>query len=557
MEFFYKRRGALIATCIFLLTTLLFTLDLFLQKARPASFDEVVHLTTIAQFAQAFQSGDFLVRWANNYSNYGGPLGIIAHQTTAYFGGLLVLLTSNVHFSFNILYFLGLFLSVLTFYVFLRQDFSERASLVAAVLYQFSAYRIMNVYVRGALPEIWAAIFLPLVLLAIRVGCRKNRFRGILLALISIFLLAVTHPMMLIVYLPIIGGVLVYEVWKAKREKCLCFLSQVLAMGFGVGLAAYYLLPLLLEIKYFYHGLSTNHFVSGYTLSLRNYFWENWPYFYQHDIYARGHVLNFGLIETLGVFLLVVLFMQALWRKNKKEKLFLLTWLVILIIYLLLLLPYSEILFQKISLLGNIQFQWRMLSGLIFIPGIIYAYFLNKLPGKIQYWFALLLLVLMAYLRFPQLYGKNFTNFSQARYFFTRENVHTVSMNTIWSDKSENYPQKTKQYAVISGRGKVRPILLQNSERLYETEANTLLRLVDYTFYFPGWRVYVDGVEQNIEFQDMNYRGLITYQVPAGKHSVKVVFENTKIRLLANLLSVFSAVCGGLFFFLVRKRLRK
>ena len=62
--------------------------------------------------------------------------------------------------------------------------------------------------------------------------------------------------------------------------------------------------------------------------------------------------------------------------------------------------------------------------------------------------------------------------------------------------------------------------------------------MIDYTFYFPGWKAYVDGKPATIEFQNPNYRGVITYLVPQGKHTVVLRYEDTKIRLLGKILTV-------------------
>jgi len=108
---------------------------------------------------------------------------------------------------------------------------------------------------------------------------------------------------------------------------------------------------------------------------------------------------------------------------------------------------------------------------------------------------------------------------------------------------------------IIEGKGRIEKRLERNSWRTYEVIAQSPeIRLVDNTFYFPGWKVYVDKKETPIEFQDMNYRGVITYRVPEGRHTVEVKFTNTKIRLLANSISIFSIGVFGLLV-LFRKRL--
>ena len=129
-------------------------------------------------------------------------------------------------------------------------------------------------------------------------------------------------------------------------------------------------------------------------------------------------------------------------------------------------------------------------------------------------------------------------------------------LNTVWTDKSEDYPDKNPQGEIIEGKGKIIGETLKNSSRMYTVNAATPLRMIDHTFYFPGWKVYVDGNPVTIEFQNPKYRGVITYQVPPGKHSIYVVFEDTKVRLLGKILSVVSLILFFALFFL-RNRIGK
>ena len=123
-------------------------------------------------------------------------------------------------------------------------------------------------------------------------------------------------------------------------------------------------------------------------------------------------------------------------------------------------------------------------------------------------------------------------------YFFSKENAHSILMNTIWTGKSEDYPDKNQQEKIIEGQGKIINAVIKNSSRNYQIQASTPLKMEDLTFYFPGWNVYIDGVKTNIEFQNPSFRGVITYTVPAGKHDVFLNFEDTKIRLFGKILSL-------------------
>ena len=98
-------------------------------------------------------------------------------------------------------------------------------------------------------------------------------------------------------------------------------------------------------------------------------------------------------------------------------------------------------------------------------------------------------------------------------------------------------------------KGKIISSQVQNGKRMYKVSAQSDLQMVDYTFYFPGWHAYVDDIKTDIQFQDPAYRGVITYAVPKGEHEVKVVFEDTKIRIFGKIITLLSFAATGILFF--------
>jgi flagellar biogenesis protein FliO len=64
-------------------------------------------------------------------------------------------------------------------------------------------------------------------------------------------------------------------------------------------------------------------------------------------------------------------------------------------------------------------------------------------------------------------------------------------------------------------------------------------QLVFHTFYFPGWRVTVNG--QEVVPFPVSERGLLGMVVPAGESEVRLRFDETPVRLIADLLSALVA----------------
>ena len=80
----------------------------------------------------------------------------------------------------------------------------------------------------------------------------------------------------------------------------------------------------------------------------------------------------------------------------------------------------------------------------------------------------------------------------------------------------------------------------------YVLVAKEKSRLAENTLYFPGWRVALDGQPLEVEFQDPNYRGLMTFWVEAGEHLLDVKFSDTKLRAAASLLGLTGIILVAL-----------
>lgn len=548
---------------IVFIISLILVLDLFLHSGQPATFDGISHITAIAQFHQALSDGDFPVVWTDKYANYGLPMALVAHQLPNYLGAFLSNFSDNMVTNYNMLLFLAVLLSGLFFYRFLRIYFSPIISLLGTVIFTFAPYKIINIYIRGAMPEVFASIFVPLIFIGIYDLVNKKSMRSVLLLILSFTLLVLTHPMLFVINLFLIlpyftflffqnqSVIKVKDIVRDIDYKILVIFFGVIV--FSLCIAAFYLIPLFMETKYLVYGREASQSTHQY-LSWSNFLSPEWYYFLNTDIFHRGHFIKTGVVEFISLFLgLLVLIYK--WFITKDTRMSILEYAVITgFVILFFVTQYSEVFYNHISILAAIQFPWRMLSAFMFIPPIIIAYLLKDVKSHR----ILILLMLMFALQYlPQLYGKNYTNYEKEHYLFTAINLGQEK-NTVWTGKTEDYSIQKQKYAVIEGKGRVTQATVKNSERVYSVEAKSSIRMVDYTFYFPGWNVYVNGKPAPIEFQDPNYRGVITYKLPKGMHEVKVVFEDTKVRLLAKLISIISLIgLPILLYFLNKKKFFK
>jgi hypothetical protein len=331
----------------------------------------------------------------------------------------------------------------------------------------------------------------------------------------------------------------------------------VISIGLGLLIASYYLLPLVLEMKYFYQGAGQSSINSQAFFQLKNFFDPNWYYFYTHPG-PRGDFVKLGLPESLlfvtgSVVLLIQLkkntskAFKTFWLNNKN----LITWWLVSSLSVMLLLKPSLPLYQVIPGLAQLQYPWRFLAVLQFALPLLFIFTVQKISFLQNKLVLLLVITILLVLRIPQLYGKNYVTYSEQEFYFTESNLHSQNLNTIWTGPAEEYPIKNNQAEIIEGTGHIETLELKNASRQYKIKADSRVRVVDYTFYFPGWEVIADKKPLDIQFQDPNYRGVITYFLDPGEYLVEVNYKPTKIRAISRAISILGLVLAGVWCYIL------
>jgi hypothetical protein len=420
-------------------------------------------------------------------------------------------------------------ISSILLYWFLRIYYRPLAAVAGVMLYNFAPYRILNLYVREALPEFLASVFFPMIMLGTYYFVKKKKRWAVPLMVVFFAVIALSHPMMLVVGSILFGSYFLFLL-KDEKKKLKPTILYTVFLAWGILIAGYYVFPLKMENKYFYYGQQENHLTPGQYLSAENYLSREWHYFYRDDIVNRGHFVKGGLLESLVLAAGVLYLLSRLAKRRfRLELVDLATFVGVVLVFMTT--KYAGIFYERINLLSNIQFPWRMLSAYVYIPAIILAHGVNSVKSpRWRFYATAAVIVLVAWIRFPQAYSKNNTYHNLDRYYFTVANLHSVLMNTVWTGETADYPVKEVKGEIVEGEGELVITEVKNGYRDYQLSAETEVRMADYTFYFPGWKVYVDGVETPIEWQDPAYRGVITYRVPAGEHELSLRFEETRVR---------------------------
>jgi hypothetical protein len=194
---------------------------------------------------------------------------------------------------------------------------------------------------------------------------------------------------------------------------------------------------------------------------------------------------------------------------------------------------------ERLPLLSFVQYPWRFLSIIIPVTAFIGAYISHRI--RMRFWSIILIGASVAfsytYTR-PVIYAPRDGNYYMSRKNFTDG---TSSMGnsfstiwTVWKEKRSDYILEVKNGKAPGGI--VDHSYLKKTFTLWsdlESEVNTPI------LYYPGWKVIVDNKETPIRYET---DGTIKFLVPGGKHQVTVVFTQTLVRKIADILSIVTLV---------------
>lgn len=213
----------------------------------PAADDSVAHSVWYAHFSQQLWSGELYPRWlADVNAGLGSPVFYYYAPLPYYASGLLApLFPSGV----SVLRPLGVAsafavtASGLAAYVWLRGPTGTRAAAAGALVYVFAPYHLaFDLYMRDALAEVFAFVWLPLVVHFTR-GVRDGQARAAPLLATSYAALALTHLPTVVIFTPVV--VCYALLTTAHGHRLRAVLKSLAALALGAGLAAVYLVPAL------------------------------------------------------------------------------------------------------------------------------------------------------------------------------------------------------------------------------------------------------------------------------------------------------------------------
>lgn len=243
------------------------------------------HVYFLFEYDRLVQDGIWWPRWSPDFAfGYGYPFFNIYGPFSHFLAELLVHFAGfDYTAAVKSIFMVSIGASAMAMYTFVRSWQGRASGLVAAVVYTYIPYHLLNLYVRANLAESMAFVWLPLCLWSVRQAVRHPRFRWIIGIAVSYAGLMLTSNLVIVLFTPLLGLyalllVLVYSrptemstlqnvvgSWWQQLQFCLtnrewwrhrlaAWLKTAWVPGIGliagIGLSAIFWLPMALERQY-------------------------------------------------------------------------------------------------------------------------------------------------------------------------------------------------------------------------------------------------------------------------------------------------------------------
>lgn len=522
-------------------------------------------------FDKALRSGQFPVRWVDDLGfGYGYPLFVFYPPLVYMLGELIHLLGFSFISSIKSVFFLSIFLSGISIYIFAKELWGKISGLASALFYILIPYRALDIYVRGALAEAFSFVWLPLILWSFYKLAKTNKNRYVFFSSASLALLMITHNL---IFLPFMMFLCIYAAFLliASDKKVELLYRMILSFAFAGSLSAFFWIPALMEKKYTIVDqlLLVNlanynlHFV--YPQQLWNW---TWGFGGSSEGLMDGISFKIGKLHIVVALLSTLVASLLKLRIGKNTRVSqnfrnVLIFFVLFIFSAFMTTFYSKFIWDLLTPLGYLQFPWRFLTftalfSSILAGALIYSLRLTVLKLTAIMAICVLLVVPNLKLFKPQIYRENLTDeiatseelinwdISSSSFEYLPKGVtlktNMAGANTVDINEEDIPKNKLK---VIAGEAKINILKSTPTTTQFEATAETEANIKANIFDFPNWIVYVDN--KKINHSSENTHKLILFTIPKGVHEVTIKFENTKARAIANLLTLASLIAIAIY----------
>ncbi len=501
-----------------------------------------LHIAWLFEFHKSLLMGKIPPRFVPDLSfNFGYPLFNFVFPLPFYISEIFHLIGFNLVDSIKLLFLLSIPLSGIFMYFLLREFCSRALSLTGAILYIYTPYRSVDIYVRGAIGEVLSFVFLPLIILSVIKLKKEQSLKWVGFGSLAFASLVLSHNITAYMLFPFVALLFFFQIFLPGDKKGF-ILRSVLTIILSLLISLFFWLPAIMESSLMKYDTVFN-FVDHFP-TLLQLITPYWGYGASVPGPYDGMSFFLGVVNLL--LLLVGLISTIIfWKKLSSEVKALLGWSLGSIFIAVFLMNYRSIfIWNIVPLLPYFQFPWRFLMLTTFlIPILIVS--VEKI--KINSWLIASILITLNIVTTgldfrPQDFLGRQDNYYLNRYVPTplaSKEYLQIQEEYLrlpkWSEKrpDQNYPLVIARNATIEKITK-----LNDLDTTFNIETSNKAS-VDYNkYFFPGWEVKIDGKQTKI-YPGIPF-GQISFEVPPGSYKVDVKFKETNFKVALDAISLLA-----------------
>lgn len=483
-----------------------------LQRGFFVSDDGEWMIVRFSAFHQALRDGQIPVRFLGrlNYG-HGYPVANFLYPGFMYIAEIPKLLGFGFVDSIKMILGASMISSMIFVYFWLSRFFDKTASFLGSLFYLYMPYHLFDLYKRGSIGEVLALSVIPFILWQIE---RKSLFfssLGIAFLILSHNTLALLFVPLIIIYLILSKKV---SIFPAKQDFTLQDNFQF-SILLGLGISSFFWIPAIFELQY----------TPFSKTSVSNF----------NEYFANYKLIG---ISTIIVFLLTFIFFLTQKIKFVKYKLTLLLF-IIGILSLFFSTSISNTLW-KILPVSFIQFPFRFLSLTILCSSFLLASSLSILQKKTKIIIGVSMLLITLIFSKPFLTQIEFFDKGDS-FYSTNEGTTTVKDEymPIWVKEKplEHFKDKVE---IIEGNASIYNLSSDNKKISITIDALSDGKVRVNTIFYPGWKAFINDKEVKIDYS--NEKGVMDIAFKKNKNYISLVFIETPVRLLSDIISLISII---------------
>ncbi len=521
-----------------------------LRNGTYESGDLTLHAKFTAQFFDNIVQGNLIPQWMGRHcGSYGCPVYIFIYPFPYYIASFFHFLGFSFIGSIKLLLITSFVASGLGMYLWIKEELGELAGFVAGIFYLFAPYHLIDLHFRVAIGEMVSFTILPFTFLLTKRFIESKKSFYFILEGIFFGLLILSHQVTSFVALPLLLGYS-FIVWiRIKKRKFSSLIISFFSQLLGILLAAFYWIPVLAEGKLTWY--VTDDKIDFHPLSSFLYSENRFGLLFQGH---RGELyLNVGYLQWIVIGIALYILIK---KKVKGKNYYLLA--LSLAVFSVLFIAMQEItrpIWNLTPLLKNFQFTWRLLIEISLLTSLIAAITTKVIPKKIIY-IICFFTIMYTLLNWGNRKMVPFLSDSVIRsqpLFGERPGVvdlttpNSVNRDQIWIGTVPHSPIE-----VLSGQGEIKILKHDMTNHQYLIYAKTPMRIKENTYYYPGWKTFINDKEVAIDYHNKIYTGVITFKVPPGLSKIDLTFTDTADRISGKWISGITAL--SLAFYLLTRR---